>query len=163
MIKLTKEISGWCEENSSISDFPSMQYKQNRIWMQMEHVYIYTVFIIAMFSNISTLEMCTVDHCGHKKFKIFPKKYWPKWSDQMIKYIFQTLKNYFGQYGQTIFATTKTLRFYNGHNGLTEFTCKNSDWIFFHMSKQSDHFGQKLFGRSENFTVASLVWPKWPL
>ena len=91
MIKLTKEISGRCEENSSISAFPSMQYKQNRIWMQMEHVYIYTVFIIAMFSNISALEMCTVDHCGHKKFKIFPKKYWPKWSDQMIKYIFQTL------------------------------------------------------------------------
>ena len=45
----------------------------------------------------------------------------------MIKYIFQTVENYFGQYGQTILATTKTLRFYNGHNGLTEFTCKNMD------------------------------------
>ena len=68
----------------------------------------------------------TVDHCGHKKFKTFPKKYWPKWSDQMIKYIFQTLKNYFGRYSQTILATTKTLGFYNDHNGLTEFTCKSS-------------------------------------
>ena len=27
----------------------------------------------------------TVDHCGHKKFKTFPKKYWQKWSDQTIK------------------------------------------------------------------------------
>ena len=45
----------------------------------------------------------------------------------MIKYIFHTLKIYFGQYGQTILATTKALRFYNGHNGLTECTCKSSD------------------------------------
>ena len=106
---------------------------------------------------------CIHLHFGHKKFITFPKQYWPIWSDQMIKYIFQTLEKYFGQYGQPILANTKTLRFFNGHNGLTEFNCKNSDWNFFHMSKQSDHFGQKLFGRSANFTVASVVWPKWPL
>ena len=30
--------------------------------------------------------------------------------------IFSRRKKYFGQYGQTILATTKTLRFYNGHD-----------------------------------------------
>ena len=33
--------------------------------------------------------LATVDHCGHKKFKTFPKKYWPKWSDQTIECIFK--------------------------------------------------------------------------
>ena len=65
-----------------------------------------------------------------QKIQNFPKKYWPKWSDQMIKYIFQTYsKKYIGQNGLNILATTKTLRFYNSHNGLTEFTCKISNWI----------------------------------
>ena len=52
------------------------------------------------------------------------------------------------------------MKFYGtplGHNGLTEFTCKNLGRISFHMSKQSNHVGQKLFGRSANFAVASLV------
>ena len=62
-----------------------------------------------------------------KNSRLSQKKYWPKWSDQMIKYIFQTLKKYFGQYGQTILATTKTLRFYNGNDGLTEITNQNKD------------------------------------
>ena len=63
----------------------------------------------------------------------------------MVKYIFQTLQQYFGRYSQTILATTKTLRFYNGRNGLTEFTCKNPDWIFFSHVKTVGPFLPKTF------------------
>ena len=40
----------------------------------------------------------------------------------MIKYIFKTLKNYFGQYGQTILAknSLEDRKFYGGHFGLTK-------------------------------------------
>ena len=81
-----------------------------------------------MFSGYS-YRLCIVPLTivATKNSKISQKKYWPKWSDQMIKYIFQTLKKYFDQRGQTILATTKTLRFYHGHNGLTEFTYQYSD------------------------------------
>ena len=90
-----------------------------------------------------------------QKFKTFSRKYWPKLSDQMIKYIFHILKNYFGQYGQTILATTKTLRFYSGHNGLP-LPAKIRTELFFTCQNSQNNLAKKFLG-----DLLILQWPVW--
>ena len=79
----------------------------------------------------------------------------------MIKYMFQTLKKYFGQCGQTILATTKNWRFYNGHNGLTEFTCITYIQLPACKKEASNYFGNGvdftlMNPREDTHTAASL-------